>query len=161
MADIEIRPARYGAPAASALVRAALVELGERYGGEGDETPVAAAEFDAPDGCFLIALLDGEPVGCGGWRLVAPDTAGAGRRDTAEVKRMYTAPAARGRGVARSLLRALEDRAREAGLHRLILETGDLQPEAIAFYERAGYARIPNYGYYRDHEGTVSFGRDL
>jgi GNAT superfamily N-acetyltransferase len=78
-----------------------------------------------------------------------------------EIKRMYVAPAVRGRGVALALLRALEDHARSAGRKRLILETGDRQPEAIGLYHKAGYALIENFGHYRDEPGVASFGRGL
>jgi GNAT superfamily N-acetyltransferase len=161
VADIEIKPIRYGAPTAQALVRSALADLAERYGGEGDATPVDAAQFDPPEGAFLVAWRDAEPVGCGGWRIMAHYTDDGVPEDVAEVKRMYTVPAARGQGVARALLKALEDSAREAGMRRMILETGHLQPEAIALYESSGYSLIKNYGYYRDHEGVASYGRDL
>ncbi|BCL16190.1 GNAT family N-acetyltransferase [Micromonospora sagamiensis] len=155
MSDIEIRVLRFDSEVAQRLVRAALADLGTRYGGSGDETPVDATEFEPPDGTFLVAYLDGEPVGCGGWRSHG-DTG-----EAAEVKRMYTAPAARGRGVARTVLAAVERSARERGRKRIVLECGDRQPEAIAMYEAAGYERIPNFGYYRDAPGCVSFGRTL
>ena len=161
MGDIEIRPTRYGAPTAQVLVRAALAELAERYGGGGDDTPVDPAQFDPPEGSFLLAWRDGEPVGCGGWRIMAHYTDDGVGEDVAEVKRMYTVPEARGQGVARAMLKALEESARQAGMRRLILETGDRQPEAIALYESSGYSLIKNYGYYRDHEGVASYGRDL
>ncbi|MFI2711813.1 GNAT family N-acetyltransferase [Micromonospora sp. NPDC018662] len=155
MSEIEILPRRFDAPESQALIRAALADLGARYGGSGDETPVDAAEFDPPDGAFLVAYLDGQPVGCGGWRSHGADG------DEAELKRMYTAPAARGRGVARSVLAAIERSARDAGRKRIVLECGDKQPEAIAMYTSAGYERIPNFGYYRDAPGCLSFGRTL
>lgn len=145
----------YSDPVAQALVAAALAELAMRYGGEGDATPINGADFSPPDGCFLAAFVDGRPVGCGAWRTLA------GSRDTAELKRMYTAPEFRGRGVAGGILRALEKSAHAAGRHRAVLETGTAQPEAIAMYERYGYARIPGFGHYRDHADCVSFGRDL
>ena len=165
VADIEIRPIRFGAPIAQALAGAMVAEMEERYGGT-DENPVEANQFDPPEGAFLIAWQAGEPIGCGGWRIMAHFTddgvvAAEIPENVAEVKRMYTTPAARGRGVARALLRALEDSAREAGMRRLVLETGYKQPEAIALYESSGYVMIKNYGFYRDHEGTVSYGRDL
>ncbi|SCL20283.1 GNAT family N-acetyltransferase [Micromonospora inyonensis] len=155
MSDIEIRVLRFDSEVAQRLVRATMADLGTRYGGSGDETPVDATEFEPPDGTFLVAYLDGEPVGCGGWRSHG-DTG-----EVAEVKRMYTAPAARGRGVARAVLAAVERSARERGRKRIVLECGDRQPEAIAMYEAAGYERIPNFGYYRDAPGCVSFGRTL
>ncbi|RIV40685.1 GNAT family N-acetyltransferase [Micromonospora radicis] len=155
MQEIEIHLVPFDSPAAQRLITAALADLGARYGGSGDETPVDASEFTPPEGAFLIARLDGQPVGCGGWRSHGD------QGDTAELKRMYTAPQARGRGVARAVLAAVERSAREHGRKRIILECGDRQPEAIAMYSAAGYERIPNFGYYADHPGCLSFGRPL
>ncbi|MBM0239976.1 GNAT family N-acetyltransferase [Micromonospora sp. ATA32] len=155
MSEIEIRALRFDSPVAQSLIRAALADLGQRYGGSGDDTPVDAAEFELPDGSFLVAYLGGEAVGCGGWR--SHGEAG----DTAELKRMYTAPAARGRGVARAVLAAVEQSAREQGRKRVVLECGDKQPEAIAMYTSAGYEPIPNFGFYADAPGCLSFGRPL
>lgn len=155
MSDLDIHLVRFDSPVAEALVTAALADLGVRYGGPGDETPVEAAEFDPPHGAFLVAHLDGEPVGCGGWRSHGETG------EVAELKRMFTVPAARGRGVARAVLAAVERSAREHGRRRLILECGTRQPEAIALYTGCGYARIENFGYYRDYPDCLSFGRDL
>ncbi|TDC78503.1 GNAT family N-acetyltransferase [Micromonospora sp. KC606] len=155
MSKIEIRALAFDSPVAQSLIRAALADLGQRYGGSGDDTPVDAAEFVPPRGAFLVAYLDGQPVGCGGWR-------GHGDGDgTAELKRMYTDPAARGRGVARAVLVAVEESARYHGRKRMILECGDRQPEAIAMYTSAGYEPIPNFGFYADAPGCLSFGRVL
>jgi GNAT superfamily N-acetyltransferase len=150
--DIEIRVARFDDPDVQKLVADALADLAVRYGGSGDDTPVSPADFEPPAGVFLVAVQDGELIGCGGWRSHGED---------AELKRMYTAPAARGRGVARRVLTAVEDSARAHGRRRLILETGDRQPEAIGLYTRSGYALIDDFGYYRDEPGVLSFGRDL
>lgn len=155
MLDLDIRVTRFGAPAAIRLTSAALAELGERYGGDGDSTPVSPIEFDPPDGAFLIAYHDGAAIGCGGWRTPPDDDT------SAELKRMYVVPEARGRGVAWAVLRAIEDSARVAGRRRIILETGDKQPEAIALYEKAGYVRIPDFGYYAGEPGVRSFARQL
>ena len=155
MSEIEIQVVRYDSPVAQRLVTAALADLGARYGGPGDETPVDVAEFEPPAGAFLVAYLDGQPVGCGGWR--SHGEAG----DTAELKRMYTAEAARGRGVARTVLAAVEQSARDHGRNRIILECGNKQPEAIAMYRSGGYQRIENFGFYRDAPDCVSFGRSL
>ncbi|WP_320065167.1 GNAT family N-acetyltransferase [Micromonospora sp. RTGN7] len=156
MSEIEIRAARFDSPEGQRLILAALTDLGQRYGGSGDDTPVEAAEFEPPNGVFLIAYLAGQPVGCGGWR-----SHGDGPGDTAELKRMYTSPAARGRGVARVVLAAVERSARQHGRKRLVLECGDKQPEAIALYTSAGYECIPNFGFYRDAPGCISFARTL
>lgn len=149
---LRLRAVSYDAPVAQQMIAAALADLAARYGGEGDATPVEAEQFAPPQGVFLVAYLDGMPVGCGGWRS---------RGDDAEIKRMYTAPSARGMGVARAVLRALEDSARAAGRRRVILEAGYRQPEAISLYESQGYRRIPNFGYYKDEPGAVSYGMDL
>jgi GNAT superfamily N-acetyltransferase len=142
-------------PVARAMIKAALADLGARYGGTGDDTPVDVSEFEPPTGRFLVAWIDGVPAGCGGWRTLAED-------DTvAEIKRMYTAPDWRGRGVATAVLRAIEESARDAGKKRAMLETGSRQPEAIALYQKLGYERVSNFGFYKDYPGCLSFGRLL
>jgi GNAT superfamily N-acetyltransferase len=158
--DLVIRPSRYGAPAAQTLVAAAQADLAARYG-SGDETTIEAVEFDPPEGGFLIAYLRGEPVACGGWRTLSHFTDAGVAEDVAEIKRMYAVPSARGNGTAQALLAALEESARENGMHRMVLETGGRNPEAIRFYAKCGYEVIANYGYYKDEQDCVSFGRDL
>jgi GNAT superfamily N-acetyltransferase len=153
---VEIRRVRYDAIVAQALVAAALADLKERYeDGEGDGTPINPADFEPPAGAFLVAYLADKPVACGGWRSYGDSGT------VAELKRMYTMPVARGRGVARRLLTAVEDSARSYGRTRMILETGVRQPEAIKLYESSGYACIEHFGYYRDAPDVVSLGRDL
>jgi GNAT superfamily N-acetyltransferase len=135
-----------------ALIAAAVAELAERY--DGDQDP--AVDLDVlvpPRGDFLVAWLDGEPVGCGGLRALSP---GVG-----EIKRMYVAPSVRGLGVGRLLLAALEGAARDLGWTVLRLETGLRQPEAIALYEATGYGRIPDYGHWAGEPLTVCFEKPL
>jgi GNAT superfamily N-acetyltransferase len=159
--EIEIRPSRFGAPAAQQLVAAAQEELTQRYG-SGDENPIESVQFDPPEGAFLVAWVDGQAVGCGGWRTISHfDENPSIAEDVAEIKRMYVSPTVRNGGVATALLAAIEDSAREHGMHRMILETGLAQPEAIRFYEKMGYERIANYGYYRDAPDCVSYARNL
>ena len=134
------------------LVSEAMAELSARYGGSGDDTPVTLTDFDPPAGRFFVAASGDELVGCAGWRAHGRD---------AELKRMFTALAARGRGVARKLLVAIEDSARADGRDRVILETGDKQPEAIGLYISCGYQRIPDFGYYKDSDDVLSFARKL
>jgi len=150
--DIRIREARFDEPEVQKLIADALGDLSARYGGSGDDTPVAAADFRPPTGRFFVAVDGDELVGCAGWR---------GRGEDAELKRMYTAPAARGRGVARRILATIEESARADGHQRVILETGDKQPEAISLYESSGYHRIEDFGYYRGHAGVLSYAREL
>jgi GNAT superfamily N-acetyltransferase len=152
--DVDIRPSRYLAPAAVALVAAAMADLGQRYG-DGDETPVEAIEFDPPHGMFLIAWRDRTAIGCVGWRSHGVTD------EVAELKRLYVAPDARGTGVAAALIAAVEESVRRTGRTRMILECGVKQPEAIACYEKAGYTRIDDFGFYKDAAGVRSYGRDL
>jgi len=134
------------------LSAAMVAELSARYG-DGGASPAGAAEFAGPVGVFLVAELDGRPVGCGGVRLLSPGTG--------EVKRMYVDPAFRGRGVARGLLHALVAHARGAGLTRLWLETGTAQPEAMALYASEGFAPVPPYGHFREDPRSRCFALDL
>jgi GNAT superfamily N-acetyltransferase len=117
-----------------------VAELSERYGGDG-ASPTDGSDFLPPYGVFLVAAVEGVDVACGGLRLL--------RDEIGEVKRMYAAPSFRGRGIARSLLRELLAHARGAGLREVWLETGTLQPEAIALYESEGFTPIEKYGYYK------------
>ena len=155
---MELRPTPYDAPAAAALVEALFHDLNERYGDEDDEGEgwkgeVTPAKVAPPDGEFLVAYVDGEPVGCGGIKRWSATTA--------EVKRMYTAPAGRRQGVGRALLRGLEDAARSLGYEAIRLETGEEQPEAMRLYEAEGYGRIPNYGRYKDDPRSACFEKAL
>ena len=151
---VQIKATRYGAPVAQRLIADLMADLKARYG-ESDTTPISAIEFDPPDGGFFVAYLDGQPAGCGAWRS-HDDT-----EDVAEVKRVYVADAARGKGVARRIMSALEEDARAHGRKRIVLETGTGQPEAIALYEALGYQRIADFGHYRHEAGVRSFGKEL
>ncbi|MCG8919647.1 GNAT family N-acetyltransferase [Actinokineospora sp. PR83] len=142
----------YDHPDSTTLIAEVQQEYVVRYG-DVDLTPVDPAEFAPPHGLFLVGYLDGVAVATGGWRR-------HGEHD-AEIKRMYVNASARGRGLARRVLAELEDTARAAGLRRLVLETGDEQPEAIALYRSAGYTPVPPFGYYADEEGSVHLGKVL
>ena len=73
----------------------------------------------------------------------------------AELKRMFVHPDARGRGLAGSILSTLENYARMREVSLVRLETGPRQPEAIALYEKHGYAHIPNFGPYVGDQFSV------
>jgi GNAT superfamily N-acetyltransferase len=77
------------------------------------------------------------------------------------LKRMFTRPEERGRGVARALLTALEGAASALGVERLVLETGARQPEAIALYERNGFIRIAAFGEYESSPLRVCMAKQL
>jgi GNAT superfamily N-acetyltransferase len=150
---VELRVTRYLDPVAQQLIEGVQEEYVRRYGGR-DEAPVDDAEFVPPDGLFLVAWLDGAPVGCGGWRRLAGT-------DAVEIKRMYVTPAARGRGLARAILAELERTAAAGGARRVVLETGIEQPEAIALYTSSGYEPVPGFGFYAGRPKARSFGRTL
>ncbi|WP_432761403.1 GNAT family N-acetyltransferase [Rhizobium mayense] len=96
--------------------------------------------LERPEVTFWVARLDGDIVGC--CALVEADDG------TAEIKRMFVDPLARGRKVAQMLMEALEETATEKNLTALRLETGVLQPEAIGLYRKAGYTETEPFGSY-------------
>lgn len=100
---------------------------------------------------FAVARDDaGQAVGCGAMVLEP----GYG-----EIKRMFTRPSHRGQGIARQVLTLLEAESRQRGCAQFRLETGYLQPEAIAFYETFGYRRQGPFGDYADDPNSVFMGK--
>jgi ribosomal protein S18 acetylase RimI-like enzyme len=115
-------------------------ELGERFDDGFDPSLSLAptlAGFERPRGIFLVMRLDGEPVGCGGFK---PDNGGA-----AYIKRMWISRNARGLGLGRRLLRELEDRARAMGYRLIRLETEKSLTEAQQLYRSSGYREVPRF----------------
>jgi GNAT superfamily N-acetyltransferase len=100
------------------------------------------------------------PIACGALRVLpqSDDTPG-----DVEIKRMYVHRAYRGHpwNAAKAILSALEDRARENGWIRVVLETGNLLTAAIRFYTREGYVPVKKFGAYRDNEASLCFGKVL
>ena len=137
---IEVRREAADSLVAVRLVEAMVTEMEELYDlrtGTGLGLSAPPADFSPPGGAFLVIYEDGKPVAGGG---VKRDEDGI-----AEIKRMYVAPGARGRGLGRQLLEALEEEARSLGYARIRLDTGARQPEARAMYERAGYHAVDDY----------------
>ncbi len=136
------RVSAFDSPATD-LVAAMIAELVELYGARDRlDTPTATPEeLSPPGGAFLVLEEPGGPP---------PEIlAGGGIKrwdaQTAEIKRMYVVPDARGRGLARVLLAELEAAARGLGYTRVRLDTGPLQPHARALYESARYTEIEAY----------------
>jgi len=102
-----------------------------------DMPKAGPAELGPPYGTYLAGYRDGVPI-CGGGLKRLPDGA-------CEIKRMYVVPDARGHGLARVLLRALEDAARDLGYTVARLDTGSRQPYAQRLYESEGYVAIGNF----------------
>jgi len=158
---MNIRPVPFDHPDAVKLNDEVQAEYHVRYGDGGDATSLNPADFEPPNGVYFIAYDETDsPVATGGWR--ARDTNDEGNLDgDAELKRMYVAQTARGRGLARRILTALEEDARAAGRTRMVLETGSKQPEAIALYTSSGYEPCEKFGYYRFHEESRCFAKGL
>lgn len=104
-----------------------------------------------PRAVFLVARLSGQPVGCGALRRFDDHTA--------EIKRMYVAPAGRRQGIARRILMELERHAHEFGYRAIRLETGVRQPDAQRLYESLGYQRIAAFGPYAGNPTSVCYER--
>ncbi|MCX4511422.1 GNAT family N-acetyltransferase [Streptomyces sp. NBC_01619] len=158
---MDIRPTLFDHPDAVKLNDQVQLEYAARYGDEGDATPLDASMFTPPRGLYLLAYDGlGRPVATGGWRSQDENDEGYANGD-AELKRMYVVPEARGLGLARSILAALEEDARAAGRLRMVLETGTAQPEAIALYTSSGYEPCVKFGHYRAYENSRCFAKPL
>ena len=134
-----------------ALVRRLDAELAERDGAEHS----FYARYNTIGGIkyAVVAYENERPIGCGAIKEYRPGTM--------EVKRMYTLPEARGKGIAAQILTELENWAGELSCEKCVLETGKRQPEAIRLYEKSGYRPIPNYGQYVGVENSVCFEKLL
>jgi GNAT superfamily N-acetyltransferase len=157
---VELRAVAYDHPDAVRLIAEVQQEYVRRYGGE-DATPVDPTEFTPPRGLFVVGYVQGRPAVCGGWRAQDCDDEPHLADGDAEIKRMFTMPLVRGRGLARALLAELERTAAAAGRLRMVLETGYIQPEAINLYTSSGYTLIPKFGIYREFDGSVCYGKLL
>lgn len=153
MADVHFGPGDLLSPAAQSLIRALNDELTERYPEDGaNHFRLDPDEVQPGKGVFLLGRLNATPVACGAVRRDG---------DQAEIKRMYVVPELRGQGIAKKLLALLEVEARRLGASRLVLETGDRQPESLALYERAGFVRIERFGEYVNSPLSVCMGKEI
>jgi GNAT superfamily N-acetyltransferase len=161
MNHMDLRRTSFAHPDAIKLNDRVQLEYTERYGDGGDVTYLEPVMFEPPHGLYLVGYDEhGTPVATGGWR--AQDADGHGQADgDAEIKRMYVVPEARGRGLSRTILTALENDARAAGRTRMVLETGTMQPEAIALYVSSGYEPCPGFGIYRNTPHSVFYAKPL
>jgi GNAT superfamily N-acetyltransferase len=151
---IEVRREEISSAVAQALILALNVELSETYPEEGaTHFRLDPEEVADGRGAFLVAYADGRPVGCGAIRRIDADSG--------EIKRMYVERSARGRGIGRLLLTALEVEGQRLGVKRIVLETGVRQREALALYSKAGFSPIPAYGEYVGSPLSVCMGKAL
>lgn len=138
---IEFGPGEVDSGDGSVLVQAMRDEIAVLYEGldlDGETMPRAgAAELRAPGGAFVVGYVDATPACCGGIKRLD--------ERSCEIKKMYVVPALRGRGVARELLRKLEDVARRLGYELVRLDTGPRQGHAQALFESEGYSPIADF----------------
>lgn len=97
----------------------------------------------------LVAYIDGTPAACGAFKKFS--------EETVEIKRMYTSPEFRKRGLATALVQELEIWAKEFGFKKAVLETSAEQNEALSVYEKSGFYRIPNYEPYVGIDKSVCY----
>jgi DNA-binding MarR family transcriptional regulator len=136
-AAVEIREVDPAGPDARQCLRAYVEELNQRWEAGFDPSAGVSAEpheLTPPAGCFLVAYLYGEPIGCGGVKHLPGGPS--------DIKRMWVAPAARGLGLGRRLLHELEQRVRDSGATVARLETNRVLAEAIGLYRSEGYVEV-------------------
>ncbi len=154
MSVVEIRREPLDSAVARQLIASLNAELLARYPEEGATHFRLDVDEVAPGrGAFVVAYRADDPVGCGAIRRIDDDVA--------EIKRMYVVPEARGARLAAAILAALEAEARALAVARLVLETGERQPEAIALYRRAGFVVIPRFGEYVDSALSLCMAKAL
>lgn len=139
-------------PDAATLRAEMAAEVGPRYAYLAKTLRTSSNAVDPATVHRTFVAYSDEPVGHAAIRWNADDL---------ELKRMFVRPAHRGSGAAALLLGAAEDAARAAGSPRLILQTGHRQPEAVRFYERSGYHRIPIFSPYEVLPLSNCFAKDL
>lgn len=146
----EVRDVHLDDPRVQPLLAGLAAVYAERYGAVDEMAKATPAQFEPPDGAFVVLLDDGTPVAGGGLRRLD--------EQACEIKRVWTSPDHQRRGLASRVVRALEERAVRLGYRVARLETGPRQPEAVALYTRLGYRRVPVFG---DYPQALAFERAL
>ena len=118
------------------LQSAFFADIADRYPGWSPTSSqsVELSELGPPSGVWLVAYLGEVAVGCGGLQRLD--------NESAEVRRLFLDERVRGHGIGRTLLTALEKHARTLGYDRLLLTTGDRQPEALGLFRAVGYHEV-------------------
>ena len=138
--DIELLVVDPRSERAVEAMSAYFAELDQRFPGgfdPGDALVADAHQLEPPSGAFVVAVLEGATVGCGGVQTIGD---GVG-----EIKRMWVSSDVRGRGLGRRLLADLEARSRALGHGVVRLDTNEALPEAIALYRSTGWVQIERY----------------
>jgi putative acetyltransferase len=150
--DLSILAEQPSSPDAQALIAALDADLALRYPPE-LIFGLHEEDHDPARMVFLVARAAGRPVACGALRTLDAETG--------EVKRMYVVPDLRGRGLSRRMLAVVESIAVGRRHRRLLLETGNRSPAALALYRSSGYLEIPAYGEYAGNAYSVCFEKVL
>lgn len=136
---------------ATQLIAELSAELAALYETSDGSAGFRPEDVEVPRAAFIVARIDGFPVGCGALRPLDAITV--------EVKRMYTRRAFRRRGVAQAILTEMERLALEFGYTTIKLQTGPKQLDAAALYELVGYRRIPRFSGSWDR--VLAYQKDL
>ncbi len=151
----EIRRESITTKTAQTLMSELNAEILRRYPEDGIETHFHLEHDEVIEGrgAFLVVYGQDQPLGCGAVRLIDAGTA--------EIKRIYVVPSARGMGLGSQILATLEAEAKKLGASRVVLETGPRQPEAISLYAKVGYRQTAPFGNYGDPSLSVFMGKDI
>jgi GNAT superfamily N-acetyltransferase len=109
-------------------------------------------KIDMIKNCIVI-YIDKIPAACGAFKKF--------EENTVEIKRMYTNPKFRKKGLATAIVKELEIWAKESDYKKAVLESSLKQNEALSVYEKSGYHRIPNYGQYIEIDESVCYEKIL
>jgi GNAT superfamily N-acetyltransferase len=156
---VEIERVSFTSPAVGTLLDAMDTEMGALYADLREmRDPEVSRLVDAalvvhPEEMISVGAFDGDELV--GHAAVRPF------EDALEVKRVYVRADHRGKGISKQLMLELEAIARERDVHRLILQTGNRQAEAIALYEKIGYVPIDRFGLYEPVPFFLCFGKSL
>jgi GNAT superfamily N-acetyltransferase len=140
MPDLIIHDELISTHGALSVYHASIDELNRRYGGSDEDKLLHVEELLPPNGAFVVARLDGHPIGGVGLRPISDPV-----RRLGEIKRLWVRPDQRRNGVGALLMTAVEERAREIGYLQLYLESGYAQPEALELYRTHGWDTVAEY----------------
>jgi len=147
-----IKKADPASPEARAMIEALWEEIETRYGFKAPN-PFDPVSFEGTRSGFWIAFVNNEPVGS---IAIAPLS-----EHEAELDIMYVAPFFRGSGIAKELMASLEQHAKENDLIIIKLRAGLPQPEALRFYQKMGFTRIPAFGKWINDSTAICFEKKI
>jgi GNAT superfamily N-acetyltransferase len=133
------------------LVKSLDATLSE-HNGENDDFFAQFNKIDTIKNC-IVAYIDNIPAACGAFKPLS--------EDTVEIKRMFTNPEFRKKGLGSAVVKELENWAAELNFKKAVLETSRDLKNAISVYEKSGFNRIPNYGQYIGVEQSVCYEKVL